>query len=177
VKSFILGLFAVGVIFAGSALNLLVNAILAYNGASSRWSIPWMLLFQFFIALALAYVTLQISYHYYHLGVMPPYLQPAISRTGAIAHVHRCVTHSMREAAGRVNNVDTFIGGAKKIYFVIPSEARNLSAIYAQEKKESFLASLVMTKYLGNFSAGCLAACPSIFCATSSFVSGSLLIC
>jgi hypothetical protein len=30
--------------------------------------------------------------------------------------------------------------------FVIPSEARNLSSIYAQEKKERFLASLGMTK-------------------------------
>jgi hypothetical protein len=32
------------------------------------------------------------------------------------------------------------------IYFVIPSEARNLSSIQAQEKKERFLASLGMTK-------------------------------
>jgi hypothetical protein len=32
----------------------------------------------------------------------------------------------------------------KVVYFVIPSEARNLSSIYAQEKKERFLASLGM---------------------------------
>jgi hypothetical protein len=40
----------------------------------------------------------------------------------------------------------------KSLSFVIPSEARNLSPIYAQEKKERFLASLGMTKGLGTFS-------------------------
>jgi hypothetical protein len=35
--------------------------------------------------------------------------------------------------------------------FVIPSEARNLSSIQAQEKKERFLASLGMTKGLEDF--------------------------
>jgi hypothetical protein len=34
----------------------------------------------------------------------------------------------------------------KTRHFVIPSEARNLSSIHAQEKKERFLASLGMTK-------------------------------
>jgi hypothetical protein len=39
---------------------------------------------------------------------------------------------------------------AKKIvYFVIPSEARNLSSIWPHEKKERFLASLGMTKGVG----------------------------
>jgi hypothetical protein len=33
----------------------------------------------------------------------------------------------------------------KTRHFVIPSEARNLSSIHAQEKKERFLASLEMT--------------------------------
>jgi len=33
----------------------------------------------------------------------------------------------------------------KVVYFVIPSEARNLSSVYAHEKKERFLASLGMT--------------------------------
>jgi hypothetical protein len=41
----------------------------------------------------------------------------------------------------------------KVIYFFIPSEARNLSSIEAQEKKERFLASLGMTKNVGTFSA------------------------
>jgi hypothetical protein len=37
----------------------------------------------------------------------------------------------------------------KEIYFVIPSEARNLSSIWPHEKKERFLASLGMTKGVG----------------------------
>jgi hypothetical protein len=37
------------------------------------------------------------------------------------------------------------------VYFVIPSEARNLSSIDAQEKKERFLASLGMTKWWRGF--------------------------
>jgi hypothetical protein len=37
------------------------------------------------------------------------------------------------------------------IIFVIPSEARNLSSISAQEEKERFLASLEMTKGGGGF--------------------------
>jgi hypothetical protein len=40
----------------------------------------------------------------------------------------------------------------KAPHFVIPSEARNLSSIYAQEKKEGFLASLGMTKQYSYFS-------------------------
>jgi hypothetical protein len=39
----------------------------------------------------------------------------------------------------------------KVIYFVIPSEARNLSSIQRHEKKERFLASLGMTKGVGPF--------------------------
>src|SRR6266849_1714132 len=76
VKSFILGLFGVGVIFAGSALNLFLTAILVYKGASSRWSVPWMLLFQFLIAFVLAFGILQVSYHFYRYGDMPTCLQP-----------------------------------------------------------------------------------------------------
>ena len=38
----------------------------------------------------------------------------------------------------------------KVIYFVIPSEARNLSSIQRHEKKERFLASLGMTKGVGS---------------------------
>jgi hypothetical protein len=41
----------------------------------------------------------------------------------------------------------------KVFYFVIPSEARNLSSTSGQEKKERFLASLGMTKRQGAFSA------------------------
>jgi hypothetical protein len=37
------------------------------------------------------------------------------------------------------------------IYFVIPSEARNLSGVQLEEKKERFLASLGMTKIVGVF--------------------------
>jgi hypothetical protein len=36
-------------------------------------------------------------------------------------------------------------------YFVIPSEARNLSAVLPKEKKERFFASLRMTKMWGGF--------------------------
>jgi len=39
------------------------------------------------------------------------------------------------------------------VNFVIPSEARNLSSVLANEKKERFLASLGMTKWRGSFSA------------------------
>jgi hypothetical protein len=39
----------------------------------------------------------------------------------------------------------------KIVYFVIPSGARNLSSIEAQEKKERFLAPLGMTKRMGHF--------------------------
>ena len=41
------------------------------------------------------------------------------------------------------------------VYFVIPSEARNLSLVQAQQKKERFLASLGMTKVWSNFSGAC----------------------
>jgi hypothetical protein len=40
----------------------------------------------------------------------------------------------------------------KAPYFVIPSEARNLSSIYAPKKKERFLAPLGMTKQYSYFS-------------------------
>jgi hypothetical protein len=47
---------------------------------------------------------------------------------------------------------------AEKIaYFVIPSGARNLSSIQAEEKKERFLAPLGMKKAWGTFSAACKA--------------------
>jgi len=46
----------------------------------------------------------------------------------------------------------------KVVHFVIPSEARNLSSICTDEKKERFLASLGMTKRVEPFSAACLAA-------------------
>jgi hypothetical protein len=39
----------------------------------------------------------------------------------------------------------------KVVYFVIPSEARNLSRVCAQGKKKRFLASLRMTKRSGDF--------------------------
>jgi hypothetical protein len=44
-----------------------------------------------------------------------------------------------------------FTGCGKSDYFVIPSEARNLSSIWTQEKNERFLASLGMTKGVGPF--------------------------
>jgi hypothetical protein len=51
-----------------------------------------------------------------------------------------------------------FAGCGKSNYFVIPSEARNLSEGRADEKKERFLASLGMTKIAGElFSAAYLA--------------------
>jgi hypothetical protein len=39
----------------------------------------------------------------------------------------------------------------KIVYFVIPSEARNLSSIWPHEKKERFLASLRMTEFWKGF--------------------------
>src|SRR4029077_13344085 len=39
----------------------------------------------------------------------------------------------------------------KAVYFVIPSEARNLSSIWPYEKKERFLASLGMTRFWKGF--------------------------
>jgi hypothetical protein len=39
----------------------------------------------------------------------------------------------------------------KVVYFVIPSGARNLSSMYAHEKKERFLAPLGMTKRMAAF--------------------------
>jgi hypothetical protein len=44
-----------------------------------------------------------------------------------------------------------------RIYLVIPSEARNLSAVKIQKEKETFLASLGMTKVWTTFSASCSA--------------------
>jgi hypothetical protein len=41
----------------------------------------------------------------------------------------------------------------KIIYFAILSEAKNLSSVWAPEKKERFFASLRMTIILGSFSA------------------------
>src|SRR4029077_13955846 len=45
----------------------------------------------------------------------------------------------------------------KVVYFVIPSEARNLSSIRPHENKEGFLASLGMTKFWRVFFAACSA--------------------
>jgi hypothetical protein len=39
----------------------------------------------------------------------------------------------------------------KAVYFVIPSEARNLTSIWPYEKKERFLASLGMTIFWRGF--------------------------
>jgi hypothetical protein len=41
--------------------------------------------------------------------------------------------------------------GGKVVYFAILSEARNLSSIWAHEKKERFFASLRMTKFWRGF--------------------------
>lgn len=70
VRNFILGLFGVGVILAACTLNLFLNVIRAYDLATP-FKIPWALLFQFVIALALAYEILNVSYHLYHYGEMP----------------------------------------------------------------------------------------------------------
>jgi hypothetical protein len=48
-------------------------------------------------------------------------------------------------------NVAAEWAAEKVVYFVIPSGARNLSSIQAQEKKERFLAPLGMTKRMGHF--------------------------
>ena len=51
VKSFILGLFGVGVTLAACALNLFLNSLRAYDIAAPL-EIPWVLLFQLVIALS-----------------------------------------------------------------------------------------------------------------------------
>jgi hypothetical protein len=48
------------------------------------------------------------------------------------------------------SSTDNFQAEETVIFFVIPSEARNLSSIFAKEKKGRFLASLGMTK-VGNY--------------------------
>jgi hypothetical protein len=61
----------------------------------------------------------------------------------------------------RLLNVAAELAAKKVVYFVIPSEARNLSLICLislREMKERFLASLSMTKFWMDFSAACEAA-------------------
>jgi hypothetical protein len=55
----------------------------------------------------------------------------------------------MKKAVERLKRGHTAAKQAaeKVVYFVIRSEARNLSSIWPYEKKERFLASLGMTKF------------------------------
>ena len=67
VKEPLLGVFGIGVIFAGSTLNLLINSILAFQESVRKKSrsIPWMLVSPGLIAFVIAYACLYASISYF----------------------------------------------------------------------------------------------------------------
>jgi hypothetical protein len=77
VKLFLLGFFGVGLIFAGSALNLVIETFLGFGAYfRNKAGIPWALLWQAILALVLTFTTLCLLYYFYRHGEMPPCLQP-----------------------------------------------------------------------------------------------------
>jgi hypothetical protein len=77
VKLFLLGFLGVGLILAGSALNLVINTFLGFSAyLQNKAGIPWALLWQALLALVLTVATLCLVYYFYRHGEMPPFLQP-----------------------------------------------------------------------------------------------------
>jgi hypothetical protein len=78
VKLFLLGFLGVGLIFAGSALNLVINTLQTFSRhfKDKTVGVPWALLWQAVLALVLTAATLYLLYHFYRHGEMPPFLQP-----------------------------------------------------------------------------------------------------
>ncbi len=78
VKLFILGFFGVAVIFVACTMNLAINTSLGLDISFKRgtFNVPWMLLWQALLSLAITLVSLFLVYYYYRHGEMPSYLQP-----------------------------------------------------------------------------------------------------
>jgi hypothetical protein len=78
VKAPILGLLGVGVMLSASALNLAINSLLGiYVSVRERkFDIPWMLLAQTALAVALSIALLRLAHFYYLHREMPPCLLP-----------------------------------------------------------------------------------------------------
>jgi hypothetical protein len=78
VKVIVLGLLGVTVMLSASALNLAINSMLGiYVSVRERkFDIPWMLLVQTALAVALSIVLLRLAHFYYVHGEMPPCLFP-----------------------------------------------------------------------------------------------------
>jgi hypothetical protein len=79
VKLFLLCFLGVGLIFAGSALNLVINTLQTFDRHFSDKTVvgvPWALLWQAVLALVLTFATLCLVYYFYRHGEMPPCLQP-----------------------------------------------------------------------------------------------------
>ena len=78
VKVFLLGFLGVGLIFAGSTLNLFINTPLGsgQHSKDNTVGLPWALLWQALLALALMVSTLCLLYYFYRHGEMPMFLRP-----------------------------------------------------------------------------------------------------
>jgi hypothetical protein len=79
VKLFTLGFLGVGVILAGSALNLVINTLLSIGRYHRDKTVgfPWTLFWQAILALALTVITLWLLYFFYRHGKMPTFLRPS----------------------------------------------------------------------------------------------------
>jgi len=86
-----LGFLGVGLIFAGSALNLFINTLLGFGAyfehreagvAGKKAAIPWMLVWQTVLAFILALGTLGLLYYNYRHGEMPTFLRPPQTTSG-----------------------------------------------------------------------------------------------
>src|ERR1700694_40997 len=79
IKSFLLGLLGVGVILAGSTLNLVTETALGFYAHckdKKTGKIPLALLLQAILAFGLTFATLWLLYHFYRHGEMPTFLRP-----------------------------------------------------------------------------------------------------
>jgi hypothetical protein len=79
VREAFLGVFGIGVVFAASTLNLLINVILGVQGSIKKKAlqIPWMLISQGLLAFVLASVCLYASIYYFRHGVLAPVFLPS----------------------------------------------------------------------------------------------------
>jgi hypothetical protein len=79
VKVFVLGFAGVGVMLAATTLNLIIDMLLCfglYFAKKPECGIPWALLLQSILALALTIATLVLTFYFYRHGEMPPCLRP-----------------------------------------------------------------------------------------------------
>jgi hypothetical protein len=83
VKTFIVGFAGVGMIFAATTLNLVVDMTLRFGFYFKKkpgHGIPWALLWQALVAIALTATTLLLAFYFYRHGEMPPWLRPIPNR-------------------------------------------------------------------------------------------------